>query len=172
MPSPLPNPNAGSDAAALELRATPDGDGWRLNGQKVFTSGASVPNTVIAVAARTDPDAPKHEGISLFLVPNDAPGVQVRELPTLSRGCFGTTEVFFADMRVEPGQLLGELNRGWQYITGHLELERVSIAPSYLGAAHVALEQARAYARQRKQFGRHISEFQAIRHLLARLRTE
>ena len=90
-------PNAGSDAAAMQLRATRDGDGWRLNGQKIFTTSAHFADWYW-VGARTDPDAPMHHGITVFLLPMDAPGPTIHGMPTI--GDESTNTVFFVDVYV------------------------------------------------------------------------
>jgi alkylation response protein AidB-like acyl-CoA dehydrogenase len=161
----ITEPDAGSDAAGLRTKAIRDGDVWVINGNKVFSSGAHLPGNVIALAARTAED--KHGGISLFLVPNDAPGVELRKMGTIVRRSFGTTEIFMTDVHVGADALLGEANRGWEYLREHLELERLSLAASYIGNARTALEDALRYAQQRNQFGRPLSKFQVLRHRLA-----
>jgi alkylation response protein AidB-like acyl-CoA dehydrogenase len=120
---------------------------------------------VIALAARTRED--KHGGISLFLVPNDAPGVELRKMGTIVRRSFGTTEIFMTDVRVGPDALVGDENHGWDYLREHLELERLSLAASYIGNARTALEDALRYSQQRHQFGKPLSKFQVLRHRLA-----
>ena len=161
----ITEPDAGSDAASLKTKAVRDGDEWIINGNKVFSSGAHLPGNVIALAARTGED--KHAGISLFLVPNDAPGVELRKMNTIVRRSFGTTEIFMTDVRVGPDALLGEQNKGWDYLREHLELERLSLAASYVGNARTALDDTIRYTRERRQFGKPLSKFQVLRHRLA-----
>ncbi|MGD9945205.1 MAG: acyl-CoA dehydrogenase family protein [Burkholderiaceae bacterium] len=168
----LTEPGSGSDAAALKTRARRDGGDWIINGQKLFSTGADAQDNSIVVAVRTDPEAPKHQGISLFLVPNDTPGLKIRRLETVGRKIVGLCEVFFDEVRVPQRQLIGEVNRGWQYVTRHLERERITLAANYLGSAGSALADAIAYAREREQFGKPIGQFQAIAHLLADMATE
>ena len=117
-------PQAGSDAAAMALRATRDGDGWRLNGQKIFTTSAHFADWYW-VGARTDPDAPKHKGISLFLLRMDDPGLTVHPMPTI--GDELTNQVFFDDVYVGNDYVVGELNKGFQYISEALDLERFTM---------------------------------------------
>jgi alkylation response protein AidB-like acyl-CoA dehydrogenase len=117
-------PNAGSDAANMQLRATRDGDGWRLDGQKTWTTSAHFAEWYW-VGARTDPDAPKHHGITLFLVPLDDPGLTIRPIWTM--GDERTNEVFFDDVFVHDDYRVGELNRGFQYIAQALDLERFTM---------------------------------------------
>ncbi|MGH8999246.1 MAG: acyl-CoA dehydrogenase family protein [Acidimicrobiia bacterium] len=161
----ITEPDSGSDAAGLKTKATRDGDEWVITGNKVFSSGAHLPGNVIALLARTGPD--KHAGISLILVPNDAPGVELRKMGTIVRKSFGTTEIFLTEARVPAGNLIGEVNRGWDYIREHLEMERLSLAASYVGNARTALDDAIRYSKERHQFGRPLCKFQVLRHRLA-----
>ena len=161
----ITEPDSGSDAASLKTRAELDGDEWIINGNKVFSSGAHLPGNVIALLARTGPD--KHAGISLILVPNDAPGVELRKMNTIVRKSFGTTEIFLTDVRVPKENLVGEVNRGWEYLREHLEMERLSLAASYVGNARTALDDTIRYTKGRSQFGRPISKFQVLRHRMA-----
>jgi len=119
-------PGAGSDLAALQTRATADGDDFLINGQKIWTSGAHRSNWGW-LAARTDPDAPKHKGISTFVVPMDAPGVTVRPLINLA-GHHGFNEVFFENVRIPKDYMVGEQNRGWYHVAVALDFERSGIA--------------------------------------------
>ncbi|WP_250282818.1 MULTISPECIES: acyl-CoA dehydrogenase family protein [unclassified Frankia] len=161
----ITEPGAGSDAAAVQTRAVLDNDHWVLNGNKVFCSGAHLPDTVITVLARTSPE--RHRGLSLILVPNTAPGVDIRKLNTIVRRSLGTTEIFFTDVRVPAGNLIGEVNSGWGYIGEHLEYERLSLAASYVGNARTALDDTVTYTRNRTQFGRPLSSFQVLKHRMA-----
>jgi alkylation response protein AidB-like acyl-CoA dehydrogenase len=119
-------PQAGSDAAAMALKATRDGDGWRLNGQKVWTTSAHFADWYW-VGARTDPEAPKHAGITLFLVEMDQSGLTIR--PTWTIGDERTNEVFFDDVWVSDDYVVGEVNEGWTYICEALDLERFAMMP-------------------------------------------
>ena len=117
-------PQAGSDAAAMALKATRDGDGWRLNGQKIFTTSAHFAQWYW-VGARTDPEAPKHKGISLFLVPMDSAGITITHMPTI--GDEITNMVFLDDVYVGNDYLVGERGKGFQYISEALEVERFTM---------------------------------------------
>ncbi len=117
-------PDSGSDAASMKLRASRDGDGWRLNGQKTWTTSAHFAEWYW-VGARTDPDAPKHRGITLFLVPLDHPGITVNAIWTM--GDERTNDVFFDDVWVSDDYVVGEVNRGFQYISEALDLERFTM---------------------------------------------
>jgi len=118
-------PGAGSDLASLQTRAVADGDYFVVSGQKIWTSFAHRSDWCILLA-RTDPDAPKHKGISYFLLDMKSPGVEVRPLTNLAnQNMFN--EVFFSDVRVPARNLVGELNRGWYIGTTTLDFERSSI---------------------------------------------
>ena len=114
-------PNAGTDLASLRTRAVRDGDEWVINGSKIWNSGAQR-STHEWLCVRTDPDAPRHRGISVIVVPVDSPGVEIRPLYAWSG--YRTNETFFNDVRVPVTNLIGEVNAGWTYITGALDLER------------------------------------------------
>ncbi|HJM76084.1 MAG TPA: acyl-CoA dehydrogenase family protein [Dehalococcoidia bacterium] len=118
-------PGSGSDLASLQTRAVRDGDDFIINGQKIWTSGAHLANMIFALV-RTDPEAPKHRGISYLLFPMDTPGVTVRPLEQMHGGR-GFNEVFFEDVRVPVKNVVGEVNRGWYVGATHLDFERSSI---------------------------------------------
>jgi alkylation response protein AidB-like acyl-CoA dehydrogenase len=121
-------PGSGSDLASLQTRALRDGDDYIINGQKIWTSGAQYAHWMFMLC-RTDPDAPKHKGISYFLVDMKSPGVTVRPLVNLANGAF-FNEVFFDNVRVPAANLVGEENRGWYIGTTTLDFERSSIGSS------------------------------------------
>jgi alkylation response protein AidB-like acyl-CoA dehydrogenase len=121
-------PGAGSDLASLQTRAIRDGDDYIVNGQKIWTSGAHRSDMGILIA-RTNPDAPKHRGISYFLVDMKTPGITVRPLVNMLNS-HEFNEVYFEDVRVPRTQLLGEENRGWYLAATTLDFERSGIATS------------------------------------------
>ena len=114
-------PNAGTDLASLRTRAVRDGDEWVINGSKIWNSGAQR-STHEWLCVRTDPDAPRHRGISVIAVPVDSPGIEIH--PLIAWSGYRTNETFFNDVRVPATNLIGEVNAGWTYITGALDLER------------------------------------------------
>jgi 3-oxocholest-4-en-26-oyl-CoA dehydrogenase alpha subunit len=118
-------PEAGTDLASLRTRAVLDGDEWVIDGNKVFTSGADQAD-YIWLATRTDPDAPKHKGISVFLVPTSTPGFSCTPIVTVAG--MTTTASYYDGVRVPRSALVGELNEGWRLITGQLNHERVGLA--------------------------------------------
>lgn len=161
----ITEPNAGSDAAGLRTKAIRDGDSWIINGNKTFCSGAHLPNTVIAVMARTGED--KHKGLSMILVPNTTDGVDVRKLDTIVRRSLGTTEIFLTDARVPAENIIGQPGDGWTVVGSHLEWERLSLAATYVGNARTALDDTVRYTKDRTQFGRPLSSFQVLKHRMA-----
>ena len=118
-------PGAGSDVASLQTRAVRDGDEWIVNGQKVWTTLAHQCEYGILIA-RTDPDQPKHAGISMFIVDMKAPGVEIRPIHQIDGGQH-FNEVFFTDLRIPADWLIGDINNGWRLATAMLMYERVAI---------------------------------------------
>jgi alkylation response protein AidB-like acyl-CoA dehydrogenase len=118
-------PGAGSDVASLQTKAERDGDEWIINGQKVWTTLAHKSDYGVLVA-RTNPEAVKHAGISMFILPMNAPGVEIRPIHQIDGGRH-FNEVFFSDVRIRTDHLLGEVNNGWNQATAMLMYERVAI---------------------------------------------
>jgi alkylation response protein AidB-like acyl-CoA dehydrogenase len=157
-------PTAGTDLAALQTRAVRDGDEYVVNGQKVFTSAIEHADYVW-LAVRTDPDLPKHKGLSVLLVPTDTPGFSWTPLRTMA-GEF-TSSTFYEDLRVPVANLVGEENQGWKLITNQLNHERVAICPAsgILRSISEVLEWART---TRLSDGRRVIEQEWVRTTLAR----
>ncbi|MCV7197853.1 acyl-CoA dehydrogenase [Mycobacterium angelicum] len=127
----MSEPGAGSDLASLKTRAVRDGDDFVVNGQKVWTSGAHDAD-VLLTFVRTDPGAPKHKGISVFMIPTDTPGVVRRPFASVcDHDDVEFNEVFFTDARVPAENLIGELNGGWRVATGSLGHERAMLWMDY-----------------------------------------
>jgi alkylation response protein AidB-like acyl-CoA dehydrogenase len=118
-------PGSGSDLASLQTRAVRDGDDFVINGQKIWTSSAHRADW-IHVLTRTDPEAPKHRGISYFMAPMSTPGITVRPLEQM-HGAHGFNETFFEDVRVPASNMIGEENRGWYVATTTLDFERSGV---------------------------------------------
>lgn len=168
----ISEPDAGSDAANTKTRARKDDNGdWIVSGSKLWCSGAAADDTIIAMLVRTDNEN-KHSGLSVLLIPNDTPGLDIRKLPTLSRHATGTTEIFLDEVRVPADAILGEVGEGWKIITDHLELERCAVAAAYTGNAQTAVDTANRYAQERTQFGKPIFDFQVLKHTLADCQTQ
>ena len=168
----ISEPDAGSDAAALRCNAVDRGDHFEVSGQKAWCTGAGLPGALIAAYVRTDRDAPKHRGISLLLIPNDAPGVQIHRTPTLARHLLGTNEVYFDNVVVPKENLVGPLNGGFALMMSGLDVEKTVMAAAYTGVAQSTMDEMLEYAKQRKQFDRPIGTFQALAHPMADLQTE
>ena len=160
-------PAAGSDAAAMELKATRDGDGWRLNGQKIWTTSAHFAEWYW-VGARTDSDAPKHHGISLFLIPMDHPGLEIQAIHTI--GDERTNSVYFDNVYVGDDYRVGELNKGFQYISEALDLERFTMF-TYSPIAQ-RMEVLTEYVKNETCDGAPLREDPVIRQKIAHLTTE
>ncbi len=144
-------PGAGSDVASLQMRAERDGDEWVLNGQKVWTTGAQLSNFGAAIA-RTNPDNPKHRGITMFIVDFKSPGVEVRPLRQMNGGS-GFNEVFFTDVRVPDANRIGDVDDGWRCAVAMLMNERVAIGTGGGGGRSVGAEPLIELARRRGALG-------------------
>jgi alkylation response protein AidB-like acyl-CoA dehydrogenase len=168
----ISEPEAGSDIGAMRTFAVRDGDHYVVNGQKLWATGAGAKNTVMNVYLKTDREKNYREGMSLLLIDNDTPGVQLRKLDMLGRRCTGTYEVFFNDVRVPADRIVGGENKGWDCVLSGLQIERVCSAAGSCGGALAAFDLALAYAKERVQFGRPIGTNQSIAHTLADLQTE
>jgi alkylation response protein AidB-like acyl-CoA dehydrogenase len=142
-------PESGSDLASLQTKAVRDGDDYVINGQKIWTTVAHMSKYMLMLA-RTDPDAPKHKGISYFVVPMDAPGVTVRPLLNMTGG-HEFNEVFFEDVRIPAKNLLGEENRGWYMAVTTLDIERSNIGSAV--GQNQAVEDLITFAKEHKDNG-------------------
>jgi hypothetical protein len=160
-------PNAGSDAASMQLKATKVDGGWVLNGQKTWTTSAHFAEWYW-VGARTDPEAAKHAGITLFLVPIDQPSITVNAIWTM--GDERTNEVFLNDVFVPDDYVVGELNRGFQYISEALDLERFTMFT--FSPINQRFELLTEYVRTTVRDGVLLKDDPIIRQRLARLATE
>jgi len=169
----MSEPNAGSDLTGIGLRATDMGDYFLLNGQKTFASAAGARNNIILLAARTSrSEQDKRDGLTMFLVPGNSPGLELRKLATLSRRMSGTYECFYTDVRVPKEDIIGKVDRGWEILDAFLIQERIGGAAMYVGNAQTAVNDAIRYASDRKQFGQAIGSFQTIKHALSDAATE
>jgi alkylation response protein AidB-like acyl-CoA dehydrogenase len=163
----LTEPEAGSDAAALRTRAVREGDAYRISGTKRFITNGSVAG-LITVFAVTDPDAPRHKRITAFAVEVPTEGFKVARLEH-KMGIRGspTAELEFDNTLVPEANRIGDEGRGWELAMRTLERSRPGIAAQAVGIAQGALDAAITYARERKQFGQRIGEFQMVQALLA-----
>jgi len=168
----MSEPDAGSDLSAIRTVAVRDGDEWILNGRKIWATGAGARDNFLNVYARTGAEEDYRKGLSLFIVPNDAPGVELRKLDMLGRRSVGTYEILFDNVRVPHAHLVGGENHGWECLKSGLQFERVTSAAGYCGAARSVVDMAVQYARERRQFGAALIDHQAIGHMLADMKTE
>ena len=162
----LSEANSGSDAFALQTRATADGDHYILSGRKLWISNAAEAGLFL-VFATINPDA-GHRGITCFLVPRDTPGLSIgRKEDKLGIRCSSTCEVVLDNCRVPAANILGEPGKGYKVAIETLNGGRIAIGAQLVGLASGALGHAVAYARQRRQFGKAIAEFQGVQFQLA-----
>ncbi|GAA1829941.1 acyl-CoA dehydrogenase family protein [Actinomadura chokoriensis] len=159
-------PGAGTDLAALRTTAVKDGDHYVVNGQKIFTSGAHYADYVW-LAARTDPSAKKHKGISMFIVDCEDPGFSWTPIITMD-GAHHTNSTYFQDIRVPADMLIGEENKGWDLIVNQLNHERVTLGPAgNIGHTRIRFER---WARETPgRDGRPLIEEPAVRRALAQV---
>ena len=160
-------PSSGSDLASLRLKAEKQGDEWVLNGQKVWTTSAHFAEWYW-VAVRTDPVAPKHKGISVFLIPMNHPGLTVR--PIITMGDHRTNEVFFDNVRVKEDRLVGELNKGWVYVCEALDFERFTFYT--INPLLSKFERAVAAIKKTRRNGTCLADDMGVQRHIGRLATE
>ena len=163
----LSESNAGSDPAGMTTRAVLDGDEWVLNGGKVYITSAEYAG-VFVVWAVTDTSAKRGKGISCFLVERETPGLTVGPAEhKMGQKGSATNPVYFEDCRIPESALMGELNKGFQVALGELAGGRIGIGSLALGVGLAALDFARDYIKERKQFGQSLADFQALQWMLA-----
>jgi isovaleryl-CoA dehydrogenase len=165
----MTEPEAGSDVGSLTTEAVRSNGGYVLNGQKVFCSNAHISDHVLIVC-RTTKGENKHEGLSMIFVPRDAEGMAIKPIDTL--GGRETNHIYLTDCEAPEDAVLGEVDRGWMQLMAGLNTERLILAATMLGIGQRAFDDALAYAKERKQFGRPIGSFQALQHRFADLATE
>jgi alkylation response protein AidB-like acyl-CoA dehydrogenase len=167
----ISEPDAGSDVAAIRTRAVRDGDEWVINGTKTYISNGHRADFIVLVC-KTDPEA-GHDGISLFVVDMDLPGVsREQRLRKLGMHSSDTALLAFQDVRVPADALLGEVGKGFYHIMWELQGERLIGAAGCVAAAQKAFDKTLRYATERQAFGRPIGRFQVIRHKFAEMATE
>lgn len=168
----LSEPHCGSDVSAIRTTAKRTGDGWLLNGFKTYVSNGIKAGQAV-VAAYTDKSKGAKDGISLFLVPADAPGYKLAGvLELMGHHTPGVAELAFDDIALPAEALIGEEGKGLSYLMHGLNAGRLAIAGTALGMGELALEEARTYACERPAFGGTLSDFQAVQHMLADMATE
>ncbi len=165
----MSEPEAGSDVGNLSCRAERSNGGYVINGQKTWITGAHAADHVLLVC-RTSRTGNKHEGMSMISVPADADGMEIRGISTM--GGREVNDIFFTDCHVPAERLVGDQDQGWRQLMAGLNHERLIIAAQALGMAQRAFDDVLAYVKERKQFGRPIGSFQALKHRLADLATD
>jgi alkylation response protein AidB-like acyl-CoA dehydrogenase len=165
----MSEPESGSDVASLKTSAVLEDGEWVLNGSKMWCSFAHKASHVLIVCRSERTDNP-HEGMSMILVPHDAEGFTITPIDTL--GGEDTNELHLDDVRVPEEALLGSAGAGWTQLMAGLNNERVILAASALGLAQRAFDDALAYAKERRQFGRPVGTFQALQHKFAEMATD
>src|SRR3989475_6243323 len=159
----ITEPEAGSDAGNLATTARLDGNEWGLNGQKRFISNGGIADYVQGYAR--EPGTKRHEGISLFLGPKEAPGFKVTHVETTTKlglRASPTADLAFEDCRIPKENLIGKKGDGWNQAMRTLNSGRIGIAAAAVGVARAALEAASKYLKESKAFGRPISDFQLV----------
>jgi acyl-CoA dehydrogenase len=170
----LTEPDVGSDGSRVKIRAVADGDEYVINGHKTLISGADIADYIMTVT-RTDTAARRYEGITIFMVPRETPGITINKLKKLGGRIISTCEIFFDDVRVSKEMIMGGpdgLNQGWGQMLKQLDIERIMMGAAYVAVAEKASEDALAYAKQREQFGKPISTYQMIVQILADMKTQ
>ena len=162
-------PDAGSDVAGIKTTAKRDGDGWVINGSKMFITNGSWADFIV-VAAKTDPDK-GHAGITLFVVDTDSEGFSSRRMPMLGWRTGQTGELTFADLRVSDAHRLGDEGSGFYAIMQNFAWERLIMALAQVSGAQLTYELAKAYALDRSAFGKPVGKFQVWRHRFADMAT-
>ena len=165
----MSEPGAGSDVGGLTCKATKTEDGWLINGQKTWCSNAHI-STHILLVARTSTGGDKHEGLTMFMVPTGVPGLQIRGIETM--GGKEVNDLYFTDCLLPFDAVVGVEGQGWRQLMTGLNLERMILAGLMLGLGRRAFDDTLAYVKERKQFGRAIGSFQAMRHRIADNATE
>ncbi|MCP3138625.1 acyl-CoA dehydrogenase family protein [Pyxidicoccus xibeiensis] len=165
----ISEPGAGSDVAALTCRASRVSGGFVINGQKTWCSNAHFADHLLLVA-RTQSSGSRHEGLTMFCVPAGTPGMELRGIPTM--GGKEVNDVYFTDCFLPESAVVGAMDQAWPQLMSGLNSERLILAASMLGRGRRAFDDALAYVKERKQFGRPVGSFQALKHRIADLATE
>jgi isovaleryl-CoA dehydrogenase len=165
----MSEPEAGSDVGSLTCRAERVNGGYMINGQKTWITAAHAADHILLVC-RTTRGANKHDGLSMISIPTGVEGLEVRGIDTM--GGREVNDVFFTDCEIPAERLLGVQDQAWMQLMAGLNHERLIIAAQALGMAARSFDDALAYVKERKQFGKPIGSFQTIQHRLADLATE
>ncbi|MFN9357585.1 MAG: acyl-CoA dehydrogenase family protein, partial [Alphaproteobacteria bacterium] len=161
-------PDAGLDTASIKTRAERQGDGWVVNGRKMWTTTAQTASHILLLARTSAPGRKPTDGLSLFYTPLDRARIEVREIAKMGRHAVDTNMLFIDNLVVPADDLIGEEGKGFDYLLHAFNPERILIAAEAVGIGQDALRRAARYARERVVFGRPIGQNQAIQHPLAR----
>ena len=165
----MTEPESGSDVGSLTTSAERVNGGFVLNGQKVFISNAHIADHVLVVC-RTTKGESKHEGLTMIWVPREVEGMEIVPIETM--GGRETNTLYLSNVEAPAEAVLGEVDQGWTQLMAGLNVERLILAATMLGIGQRAFDDALAYAKERKQFGRPIGSFQALQHRFADLATD
>jgi alkylation response protein AidB-like acyl-CoA dehydrogenase len=165
----MTEPESGSDVGSLTTSAERVDGGFVINGQKVFISNAHIADHILVVC-RTAVGESKHEGLSMIWLPRETKGLEIVPIETM--GGSETNTLYLTDVEAPADALLGEVDQAWTQLMAGLNVERLILAATMLGIAQRAFDDALAYVKERKQFGRPIGSFQALQHRLADMATE
>ncbi len=165
----MTEPDSGSDVGSLSTSAERVNGGFVINGQKVFISNARIADHVLIVC-RTTKGESKHEGLTMISVPREVEGMEIVPIDTM--GGRETNSLYLSNVEAPAEAVLGEVDQGWTQLMAGLNVERLILAATMLGIGQRAFDDALAYAKERKQFGRPIGSFQALQHRFADLATD
>ncbi|NMO89384.1 acyl-CoA dehydrogenase family protein [Actinomycetospora sp. TBRC 11914] len=165
----MSEPGAGSDVGGLTCKAVKTEDGWVVDGQKTWCSNAHIASHILLVA-RTSTAGGKHDGLTMFVVPTDADGLEIRGIETM--GGKEVNDLYFTDCHLPADAVVGTEGQGWRQLMAGLNLERMILAGLMLGLGRRAFDDTLAYVKERQQFGRPVGSFQAMRHRIADNATE
>jgi crotonobetainyl-CoA dehydrogenase len=164
----ITEPQAGSDASAIKTSATPEGDHYVIEGQKIYTSLASIAKYILLMTRDSSIENP-YKSMSMWLMPTDTKGVRINTLEKVGGWTIPACEVFIDGAILPKDALLGELNNGWKQLMANFEIERLATSAVPVGVAQAAFEDAITYAGQRVQFGQPIGNFQLVQEMIARM---
>jgi alkylation response protein AidB-like acyl-CoA dehydrogenase len=169
----ITEPNAGSDAASAQTVATKYNGGFKLTGTKTLITGADQADYILTLT-RSDPNVPKHKGLTMFIVDKKKVGIEIKPLTKLGYKGSSCCEIVLDEVELSAEDILGgvnSINHGWSQVLATLDVEHLEIAACSVGLAQGAFDEAIKYAKERKQFGQPIGRFQALQHMFAEMAT-
>lgn len=165
----LTEPQAGSDAAALLTRAVRDGDSWKLNGQKIWSTGAKLATHLLVMARSDDRPGSERGDVGMFVVETDRAGLDIRTIPKLGLHPTPSCMIFLDNVTIPADNVVGDPAGAWKHVTASLNRERLAISAMCTGMGQAALEVAMQYTGERSQFGQPIENFDAVQQHLAEI---